>query len=60
MCLSHLKSNDKSHVTYSVTQVASLVERRARGFPAVFETKLQIPWRVQCGNIWLTCSQEPL
>lgn len=35
--------------------------KKRRCFPPLFETKLQIPWFVQCiGLIQFTCSQEPL
>lgn len=26
----------------------------------VFETKLQVPWCVQCSSVWLACPLEPL
>lgn len=31
---------------------------KSRCFPAVFKTKVPIPWFMQCTNIWVTCSKE--
>lgn len=54
-------ANGCSATSYTVQAltVTQYVETKAGTFHLYLETKLQIPWCVQCNNTWLTMSKEP-